>query len=96
MAKATAMSREFLAGLIIAYPYLWAWQNDRGETEGRKSSLPASSSRSVVRRTASSLLSRRILRSLGWQAESIGSSKTMPYASSSSHRKILDSGVHRH
>lgn len=32
------MSREFLAGLIIAYPYLWAWQNDRGETEGRKSS----------------------------------------------------------
>ena len=38
VAKATAMSREFLAGLIIAYPYLWAWHNDRGETEGRKSS----------------------------------------------------------
>lgn len=31
------MSREFLPGQIIAYPYLWAWQNDRGETEGRKS-----------------------------------------------------------
>ena len=31
------MSREFLRGQIIAYPYLWAWQNDRGETEGRKS-----------------------------------------------------------
>jgi len=31
------MSREFLAGQIIPYPYLWGWQNDRGETEGRKS-----------------------------------------------------------
>ncbi|MBO9198332.1 hypothetical protein J5277_29850 [Rhizobium sp. 16-449-1b] len=31
------MSREFLPGQFIAYPYLWAWQNDRGETEGRKS-----------------------------------------------------------
>jgi hypothetical protein len=32
-----AMSRDFLPGQIIAYPYLWAWQNERGETEGRKS-----------------------------------------------------------
>ncbi|MDM9649312.1 hypothetical protein [Rhizobium sp. S163] len=31
------MSREFLPGQIIAYPYFWAWQNDHGETEGRKS-----------------------------------------------------------
>jgi hypothetical protein len=31
------MSREFLPGEIIAYPYLWAWQSDGGETEGRKS-----------------------------------------------------------
>jgi hypothetical protein len=30
------MSREFLPGQIIAYPYLWAWQQERGETEGRK------------------------------------------------------------
>ncbi|MCO6392343.1 MULTISPECIES: hypothetical protein [Phyllobacteriaceae] len=30
------MSREYLPGQIIAYPYLWAWQQDRGETEGRK------------------------------------------------------------
>ena len=37
MAKVTAISREFLPGQIIAYPYLWAWQNDRGETDGRKS-----------------------------------------------------------
>ena len=29
------MSREFLPGQIIAYPYLWAWQQERGETEGR-------------------------------------------------------------
>jgi hypothetical protein len=30
------MSREFLPGQIIAYPYLWARQQERGETEGRK------------------------------------------------------------
>ena len=24
------------SGSIIEYPYLWAWQRDRGETEGRK------------------------------------------------------------
>jgi len=24
-------------GSVIRYPYLWAWQSDRGETEGRKS-----------------------------------------------------------
>mgnify|MGYP006932267587 CR=1 FL=1 len=31
------MSRDFLPGQVIAYLYLWAWQNERGETEGRKS-----------------------------------------------------------
>ena len=30
------MSREFLPGQMIDYPYLWAWQHERGETEGRK------------------------------------------------------------
>ena len=30
------MSREFLPGQIMAYPYLWSWQSARGETEGRK------------------------------------------------------------
>ena len=30
------MSREYLPGQIIAYPYLWAWQQDRGETEGQE------------------------------------------------------------
>jgi len=25
-----------LQGSIIRYPYLWAWQHERGETEGRK------------------------------------------------------------
>lgn len=30
------MSREYLPGQVIKYPYLWAWQNERGETEGRK------------------------------------------------------------
>ncbi|TCN17236.1 hypothetical protein [Sinorhizobium americanum] len=30
------MSREFLPGQVIIYPYLWAWQQQRGETEGRK------------------------------------------------------------
>lgn len=23
-------------GTVIAYPYLWRWQRDKGETEGRK------------------------------------------------------------
>ena len=31
------MSRELVPGQIIGYPYLWARQQDRGETEGRKS-----------------------------------------------------------
>ncbi len=31
------MSREFVPGQIISYPYLWSWQDERGETEGRKS-----------------------------------------------------------
>lgn len=31
------MSRDFLPGQIISYPYLWSWQDERGETEGRKS-----------------------------------------------------------
>ncbi|MGO7564462.1 hypothetical protein ACC754_34190 [Rhizobium johnstonii] len=30
------MSREFRPGEVISYPYLWAWQLQRGETEGRK------------------------------------------------------------
>lgn len=30
------MSREFRPGEVITYPYLWAWQQERGETEGRK------------------------------------------------------------
>ncbi|WP_439631804.1 hypothetical protein [Shinella sp.] len=30
------MSREYLPGQVITYPYLWAWQNERGETDGRK------------------------------------------------------------
>ncbi|WP_455274108.1 hypothetical protein [Rhizobium herbae] len=30
------MSHEFRPGEVIAYPYLWAWQHQRGETEGRK------------------------------------------------------------
>ncbi len=30
------MSREFLPGQVIDYPYLWAWQHEDGETEGRK------------------------------------------------------------
>ncbi|QPB18786.1 hypothetical protein [Rhizobium sp. 007] len=30
------MSREYRPGEIVTYPYLWAWQQDRGETEGRK------------------------------------------------------------
>ncbi|MFZ2872064.1 hypothetical protein [Zavarzinia sp.] len=27
---------ELFSGLVIDYPYLWRWQDDRGETEGRK------------------------------------------------------------
>ncbi|AGS24188.1 hypothetical protein [Rhizobium etli] len=30
------MSHEFRPGDVISYPYLWAWQQQRGETEGRK------------------------------------------------------------
>ncbi|MDR9772107.1 hypothetical protein RJJ65_05435 [Rhizobium hidalgonense] len=30
------MSHEFRPGEVISYPYLWAWQQQRGETEGRK------------------------------------------------------------
>lgn len=30
------MSHEFLPGQVIDYPYLWAWQREGGETEGRK------------------------------------------------------------
>lgn len=30
------MGREFRPGEVISYPYLWAWQQERGETEGRK------------------------------------------------------------
>lgn len=30
------MSREFVPGQVIAYPYLWSWQHERGEAEGRK------------------------------------------------------------
>ncbi|ASQ13400.1 type II toxin-antitoxin system Phd/YefM family antitoxin [Sinorhizobium meliloti] len=29
--KGMTMSREFLPGQVIAYPYLWAWQHERGE-----------------------------------------------------------------
>src|SRR5689334_3180926 len=35
-AKATTMSHEFRPGEVFSYPYLWAWQQQRGETEGRK------------------------------------------------------------
>lgn len=31
------MSGRFLPGQVISYPYLWARQHERGETEGRKS-----------------------------------------------------------
>lgn len=31
------MSARFLPGQVVSYPYLWAWQHERGETEGRKS-----------------------------------------------------------
>ena len=30
------MSVEHRSGLVVLYPYLWRWQRDRGETEGRK------------------------------------------------------------
>ncbi|MDX0320613.1 type II toxin-antitoxin system Phd/YefM family antitoxin [Sinorhizobium meliloti] len=29
--KGMTMSREFLPGQVIAYPYLWAWQHERGD-----------------------------------------------------------------
>jgi len=29
-------SDELLPGSIVFYPYLWKWQRERGETEGRK------------------------------------------------------------
>ncbi|TCU06323.1 prevent-host-death family protein [Rhizobium sullae] len=35
-AKAMTMSREYRPGEIVTYPHLWVWQQDRGETEGRK------------------------------------------------------------
>ena len=31
-----AMSLDLRPGAIIEYPYLWRWQQERGETEGRK------------------------------------------------------------
>ncbi|MBB3743012.1 hypothetical protein FHT80_002006 [Rhizobium sp. BK226] len=34
--KVTTMNHEFRPGEVITYPYLWAWQQQRGETEGRK------------------------------------------------------------
>ena len=30
------MSRSLRPGEIVAYPYLWKWQHEKGETEGRK------------------------------------------------------------
>lgn len=30
------MSRKLRSGDIVRYPYLWKWQRDRGESEGRK------------------------------------------------------------
>ncbi len=30
------MSRDFRSGDVFHYPYLWRWQRERGETEGRK------------------------------------------------------------
>jgi hypothetical protein len=30
------MSADLRSGAIIQYPYLWRWQRQRGETEGRK------------------------------------------------------------
>lgn len=30
------MTEPLQSGSIISYPYLWAWQKQRGETEGRK------------------------------------------------------------
>jgi len=30
------MSADLCSGLVVTYPYLWRWQRDRGETEGRK------------------------------------------------------------
>ncbi len=30
------MSRDFRSGDVFHYPYLWRWQGERGETEGRE------------------------------------------------------------
>ena len=35
-ASATTMSVELRPGDLVSYPYLWRWQQARGETEGRK------------------------------------------------------------
>src|SRR5690349_9809646 len=35
-AKDMAMSSDLPSGTVIHYPYLWRWQRERGETEGRK------------------------------------------------------------
>src|SRR5438270_9764875 len=35
--RATApMNDDLRSGAVVNYPYLWRWQRDRGETEGRK------------------------------------------------------------
>lgn len=40
MARDTTISpedhRSYRAGYVLAYPYLWQWQQERGETGGRK------------------------------------------------------------
>ncbi|MFT8953730.1 MAG: hypothetical protein ABF979_15850 [Gluconobacter sp.] len=30
------MSIDFRPGMVLRYPYLWHWQDARGESEGRK------------------------------------------------------------
>ncbi|MEN3168692.1 hypothetical protein [Gluconobacter sp. OJB] len=30
------MSQTFRPGMVLRYPYLWHWQSENGETEGRK------------------------------------------------------------
>jgi hypothetical protein len=30
------MKHDLTPGAVVRYPYLWAWQHERGETEGRK------------------------------------------------------------
>ena len=34
------MNADLRPGAIISYPYLWRWQRERGETEGRKERPP--------------------------------------------------------